>query len=354
VKQIKMLILVWVVMLTVVFEVVGMRSANAEMFYDRFDGAAIDESKWVVLTGPPRFHQYGGPFDPWGYWETPSGNPPYGTVSVNNSWCSLLNDYSAVFPYVVSKTNPFPEADNFTLEFRMKYDISNPHGTGFTVRYADSDNPLTNSIFSVWQDSSSTFYLTIDLFGIRWQGALSDTSEHIYTLKYTDGKYIALIDGNEIIGPITSSMRPNQIWFGNPIWAWWGWSYWTTLSVDYVRVEVMAVNVNIDIKPGSFPNAIKLQDTGNIPVAIFSTSTFDAANIDVATLELNGAGVRIVNGKGLQYSFDDVNGDGLMDLVVHFDRGTLELTVGDTSATVTGTTQDGRQIQGTDSVVVIE
>ena len=196
--------------------------------------------------------------------------------------------------------------------------------------------------------------MPIDLFGIRWQGALSDTSEHIYTLKYTDGKYIALIDGNEIIGPITSSMRPNQIWFGNPIWAWWGWSYWTTLSVDYVRVEVMAVNVNIDIKPGSFPNAIKLQDTGNIPVAIFSTSTFDAANIDVATLELNGAGVRIVNGKGLQYSFDDVNGDGLMDLVVHFDRGTLELTVGDTSATVTGTTQDGRQIQGTDSVVVIE
>ncbi|HBR17316.1 MAG TPA: hypothetical protein DD725_06885 [Deltaproteobacteria bacterium] len=127
----------------------------------------------------------------------------------------------------------------------------------------------------------------------------------------------------------------------------------TTIG-QIIKISKAELPVEIDIKPGSFPNAIKLQDTGNIPVAIFSTSTFDAANIDVATLELNGAGVRIVNGKGLQYSFDDVNGDGLMDLVVHFDRGTLELTVGDTSATVTGTTQDGRQIQGTDSVVVIE
>jgi hypothetical protein len=40
--------------------------------------------------------------------------------------------------------------------------------------------------------------------------------------------------------------------------------------------------------------------------------------------------------------------------MIHFDRGALQLTVGDTSATVTGMTLDGRQIQGTDSVKVIE
>ena len=89
-------------------------------------------------------------------------------------------------------------------------------------------------------------------------------------------------------------------------------------------------------------------------MAIFGTSTFDTATIDVATLELNGTGVRIVKGKGLQYSFEDVNGDGLIDLIVHFDRGTLQLTAGDTSAAVTGMTLNGSQIQGSDSVQVIE
>ena len=74
----------------------------------------------------------------------------------------------------------------------------------------------------------------------------------------------------------------------------------------------------------------------------------------MSSLELNGAGVRIVKGKGYQYSFEDVNGDGLLDLVVHFDRGGAQLTIGDTSATVTGKTMDGTAIKGTDSVKVIE
>lgn len=127
----------------------------------------------------------------------------------------------------------------------------------------------------------------------------------------------------------------------------------TTIG-QIIKISRAELPVEIDIKPGSYPNSIKLQDTGNIPVAIFSTSTFDAATIDVASLKLNGSEVRIVKGKGLQYSYDDVNADGLVDLMVHFDRGALELSSGDTSATVTGITLDGKKIQGTDSVVVIE
>jgi hypothetical protein len=204
-----------------------------EVFLDNFDGTAVDESKWIVSTGPPRFRQ-DGPTSESGYWVTPSGNPPYGTVAVSNSWVSLWNGYSTVFPYVVSQINPFPETDAFILEFKMRYDSVNPHGTGFQVRYADSENPLANTIYYVWQGSGSN--LSIELLGSSWRGALSDTSEHIYRLEYVDGKYTALIDGAEIIGPTASSMKPNQIWFGNPVWAWWGSRYWTTFSVDYITV----------------------------------------------------------------------------------------------------------------------
>ncbi|MBI5893614.1 MAG: SBBP repeat-containing protein [Deltaproteobacteria bacterium] len=118
---------------------------------------------------------------------------------------------------------------------------------------------------------------------------------------------------------------------------------------------VSKITVKIDIKPGSFPNAIKLKDTGSIPVAIFSTSTFDARDIDVSTLRLNGGGVKTVKGKGYLSSLQDVDGDGLLDLVVQFNRKEVQLTVNDTSAAVTGKTIDGNiLIQGTDSVKVIE
>ena len=114
------------------------------------------------------------------------------------------------------------------------------------------------------------------------------------------------------------------------------------------------INVTIDIKPGSDPNSIKLGDTGSVPVAIFSTVTFDATSIDVSTLQLNSASVRLVGGRKVLASVDDINGDSLADLVVQFDRGLLDLTVGDGIGTVTGSTLDGQSILGTDSVRVIE
>ncbi len=113
------------------------------------------------------------------------------------------------------------------------------------------------------------------------------------------------------------------------------------------------INVTIDIKPGSDPNSIRLGDTGSVPVAIFSTVKFDAASIDVSTLQLNSAFVRLVGGRNVLASIEDVNGDGLGDLVVQFDRGLLEdLAVGDGIGTVS--TIDGQLILGTDSVRVIE
>jgi hypothetical protein len=211
-------------------------------FSDNFDGTTIDNSKWSASTSPPRFQQY-DIFGPSGYWVTPSDNQPYGTISVNNSWVSLSNGYSTVFPYVASTVNPFPQTGDFVLELKMRYESVEPSGTGFWVRYADSDSPLTNSIFSVWQDSSSTAYLTAGLFGrtpylpdSAWQGASNDTSEHIYTLKYINSQYSVSVDGTQLLGPITDSVRPNQICFGNPVWVTWGEWNWTNFSIDSVTV----------------------------------------------------------------------------------------------------------------------
>jgi len=113
------------------------------------------------------------------------------------------------------------------------------------------------------------------------------------------------------------------------------------------------IPVTIDIKPGSFPNSINLGNGGTVPVAIFSTATFDATNVDPLTVTLAGASVNL-KGKGTPMAaFEDVNGDGLNDIVVHVSTSALVLTGVDTEAILNGKTLDGTPIRGTDSVRIV-
>ena len=114
-----------------------------------------------------------------------------------------------------------------------------------------------------------------------------------------------------------------------------------------------ALIVEIDIKPGSFPNSINLGSGGNVPVAIFSSATFDATTVDPLTVTLAGATVKL-KGKGTPMaSSEDVDGDGLLDLVVHVSIEALQLTNGDTEAILGGRTLDGTSITGVDTVRVV-
>jgi len=115
------------------------------------------------------------------------------------------------------------------------------------------------------------------------------------------------------------------------------------------------IEVEIDIKPGSYPNSINLSSNGSVPVAILSTPEFDARTIDPTTVTLAGASVRL-KGKGSPMaSFEDVNNDNLLDLVVHVSTQALELTSVDTEAIVEGQTNTDppRTVRGKDSVRIV-
>jgi hypothetical protein len=114
------------------------------------------------------------------------------------------------------------------------------------------------------------------------------------------------------------------------------------------------LSVDIDIKPGSYPNTINLKSKGNVPVAIFGKAGFDATNVNPLTVTLTGAPVILQNNGRPMASFEDINGDGFMDLVLHFDTTTLRLTQNDTQAVLDGRTYDGRAIKGVDSVRIIK
>jgi hypothetical protein len=111
--------------------------------------------------------------------------------------------------------------------------------------------------------------------------------------------------------------------------------------------------VTIDIKPGSYPNSINLGSNGTVPVAVLSTPAFDATLLNPASLKLAGAYVALKKNGTLHTSQEDVNGDGLKDLVLHFLTSQLSLTTADTEATLEGPFGTAL-VEGKDSVRIVK
>ncbi len=116
------------------------------------------------------------------------------------------------------------------------------------------------------------------------------------------------------------------------------------------RVQAPLTAVDIDIKPGSDPNAISPANIGLIPVAVLTTDTFDALTISPSSVQFGPDGATIAHGSG---HLEDVDNDGDVDLVLHFGTQETGIQCGDTEASLTGETFDGQAIQGSDSVVTV-
>jgi thermitase len=125
-------------------------------------------------------------------------------------------------------------------------------------------------------------------------------------------------------------------------------------------LTVARVQIGIDVRPGSSENPIywKQPESAKIPVAILGSATLDVRDIVAGSAQLGDMRVAPKKSGGVMAGYEDVNGDGHLDLVLHFERQSM--TAQGTLSTATTTLElfadmaSGVQLRGQDVVRIIQ
>lgn len=149
--------------------------------------------------------------------------------------------------------------------------------------------------------------------------------------------------------PDTYEGETGKLWAGE----FDGWSKFTEVLTGQFFVGD-TIEVEIDVKPGSDENPINLDSKGRIPVAILSSPEFAAVLIDENSVLFNGASVATRKNGKLMASMEDVNADGLPDLVCHFETHEVDAELSQFGVGfLSGAMYDGTPIEGFDIVTIV-
>jgi hypothetical protein len=121
----------------------------------------------------------------------------------------------------------------------------------------------------------------------------------------------------------------------------------------FLIAERTPIPVTIAIKPMAAPPVPMNLGSSTVPVAILSTSTFDARSVDPTTVTLASAPVKLKGNGTAMASFQDVNGDGRLDLVVNVQASALQLSSSSTTAVLKARTSGGLPVKGSQPIVVV-
>ena len=212
---------------------------------DDFSGGSLDPAFWEV-GNTTRWCQ---PSNLWRAIATEpcaglTQGPPYGSIQVTGGEAKFSSGVSRAFPYAWSKDGAIPAVGDCAIEFRMRYDSLNPHGDGIVIRPWSDATPTGNNspnvaspdncgAFSIWGGSGGA---ELYLAGARRAVPVSVLTYHVYTIEYVGGKYLVFVDGQLAMGPVTTIMRADRLWAGNPVFTNWGAADWTDFTLDYVDV----------------------------------------------------------------------------------------------------------------------
>lgn len=157
--------------------------------------------------------------------------------------------------------------------------------------------------------------------------------------------------------PVITNNAPDVFPMDTTIVTWTATDSSGNTATATQSVTVNPIPVGIDIKPGTDPNVNNCSnDHAKLTVSILSSGEFDATAIDHETVIFEG--VYEIHGNRdtgeLTRHEEDVNGDGSLDLVFHFDVAATSLTCESVEGTLTGMTFDGFHFVGVDSIDMFE
>jgi hypothetical protein len=112
----------------------------------------------------------------------------------------------------------------------------------------------------------------------------------------------------------------------------------------------VVTTVEIDIFPDTSSNSINPKSNAPIPVAILTTGAFNASSVSPSTVRFGASGTEATSQR---FSLEDANRDGRSDLLLQFRTRDTNIACGDTSASLTGQTFSGQEIEGTDAIQTV-
>ena len=232
-------------------------------------------------------------------------------------------------------------------------------GTRYVNRFADYQATGTTTRFRVLFALPADYAAPSMTIQVR-----ADNAAVVYLNGNLVGQQPLMAEVGNFTGPATTFNIGDPAMFraGANVLEFDLYDYGVFMGLDYkaeIAYDSAVRPVTIDIKPGCNPNNVSPNSSPNggsginVPVAILSSATFDATTgLDVSTLRLAGGALARNKKQTPVTSVQDVNGDGLLDLVVYFDGRTLQLDAASFYAFLEGQIVGGTPIQGIDTVSV--
>jgi hypothetical protein len=122
-------------------------------------------------------------------------------------------------------------------------------------------------------------------------------------------------------------------------------------AAAFVRRPAVTV-VTIEIQPGVDPKTIVFGSTNLLPVAILARLGFSPRLLEGG--EVRFAGANLVETPRRQIgTYQDVNGDGRLDLVVQFRPSEMQLEAGDATLLLEATALAGDEVRASANVRVL-
>ena len=178
-------------------------------------------------------------------------------------------------------------------------------------------------------------------------------------LPVTTGQQLAIVLSSPGVcavfqGPVGDPYPSGDGWFDarpNPpgVWLPLGPPLGDRSDLPFATVVDDGAPVGVDFMTRSRSNRINPRRGSTVDAAVLSSASFDASTLDWTTVALGPAGAPAL-GPGLA---SDVDGDGLVDLVLDFNVSDLGLACGDTSIALLAATSSGLGVRGTDAVIVV-